>query len=162
MMTEFLAAASIGLGVPGTGVISQPQGQPADPVAIPTRSLLCRPIPPGPPVPGVVVVTIVEEPPDSVTDGRTFTATYDTLGAALSLLVTMHERIPPDTDQLTAIGVQFGPSAQGMRAVGNAAAITGASGIPAVPPTRESLTGAEIDRARQLAEWLWAHRCRKQ
>jgi len=159
MTARFWTVATIGLGALWTRT-ANPQGIAVDPLALPVRALLCRPNPPGPVVPGLLVVTIVEQPPDSITQGRTFTASYDTMGVAISILITMHERVLPNIDQLTAIGVEFGTSAKGVRAVGSTSSAIGTPGVPEMVPRRETLTEADIARARQLAAWLWNHRCR--
>ena len=146
-------------GVLRTSAAKPPQRDTADALAIPTRALMCRPNPPGLVTPGVVFVSLVEEPADSVTEGRTLTARFDSLGTPLSLVISMHERILSDQDQLIAIGVEFGSDTRGVRAVGNVDSLIGASGAPRVPPRREVLTQAELGRGRQLAEWIWRHRC---
>lgn len=153
-----LAIATI--GVLGAGAVSPPQPGNRDPLAIPTRGLLCRPNPPGSVGSGIVVVILVEEPADSVTEGRTFSGTFDSLGVPLSLVVTMHEKLPPDIDQLTAVGVEFGSAPKGVKAVGVVDSLVPASGGRPLP-RREALTETELGHARRLAEWIWDHRCRK-
>ena len=161
MAFNLLVAAVTGLGPLGSNLARVPRDT-VDALAIPVRAIMCRPAQPDSAAAGIVVLAIMEQPPDTSSLGRSFTARYDRSGVALSIVVMMHQRIPPDTDRVTGIGVDFSSSPPaGTRAVGDAAALVPASGVPGVRPRKESLTEAEIARARLLADWLWSHRCGK-
>lgn len=133
----------------------------ADPFSLPTRALLCRPQPDGLGPAGVVHVEIDEEPPDSMTEPRVLNARFDSSGVVLSIGVRLHEHIAPGQDKLTGVAVQFGSPATGIRVTGDPEALIGSQRARSVPPERVPLTETEIGRARQLAAWLWTHRCRK-
>lgn len=80
--------------------------------------------------------------------GREIRAAFDTVGAPLRLTVVMLGRSGQSGRASARLAVSFGTG--------------GDSGVRSIP-VEESvvpLTLSELRRARALAGWLWAHRCR--
>jgi hypothetical protein len=141
--------------LPETGIAQE--GGSKGQLAPPSRGIVCQRAPSPQSGPGDVVLSMAEEPPDSLTEGRSFTARYDSAGGPLSLLVLVHEPLPNGHDRYHGIAVEFGSVTTGFR--------TSAEDTPKADHSQQvqvgkiPLTEMELDQSRTLAFWLWNHRC---
>ena len=157
--TTELLILSLGAGALGSGPAVQSRR--ADPLASPTRPLVCRPASPNANRPGLIPVTLLEAAPDSLTEPRVLAAVFDSTGAPRELFLAMHENLGRKRAVFTAITVVFGDSAKGTRATTDFDPTGDPKARGQLPKTTELMTAAEIRRAGQLAVWIWNHRCGK-
>lgn len=135
--------------------VAQAQQSPVfDPFQLPRAVMLCRKTAQGTSGHGVVFMQIVEEDVDSLTEGRTFTVRFDTLGTPVSLFLLAHERLSERVSIVHGIAAEFGVEPTGMHST-----IDDSLPIEGRLPATLTLSSIEMERARLLAERLVRDGC---
>jgi hypothetical protein len=135
----------------------------SDQLSIPNGTQMCRSVPAEPADSAAYLFQFIDAR-DSSHDRISMIA-FDSAGAPLYMLLSVPGTNPQHERRLYMFAVQFFPTSQGGRSIvpENAAARlpTTAKGdtVGRVTPIEETLTAAEVARAKILAEWFWAHRC---
>jgi hypothetical protein len=124
---------------------------------VPIGAIICQASTPNPTDSGVLVLRVVEQSADSMPEGRTLVASFDSSGVAVSLLVMAFERTAGGKDRIHGIKVKFGNPEVGIRTVVDETNVP----VPGTNPILKEipLTEAEMRRAHALANWLWNHKC---
>lgn len=134
----------------------------SDQLSIPNGTQMCRSVPTEP-ADSIAYLFQFIDARDSSHDRISMIA-FDSAGAPLHMMLSIpgiylqHER------KLYMFAVEFFPTSQGGRLIlpeNTARRPTIAKGdtVGRVAPVEETLTAAEVARAKTLAEWFWAHRC---
>jgi hypothetical protein len=128
--------------------------KPFDPLGVPTGTVRCRPLPLPATAPPSSVGFQLEDGTLLIND-RLISAVYDSLGVPRLLVVTATEQLAGGHPIMHVLSASFPTSepAMGFQLVQP----LGDDGTTESP--REALSSAMIAESRDLAVWLWKHRC---
>lgn len=135
-----------------------------DPLGLPGSTLVCHSLAVDPADSAAFEFEYVEG--SGAATRRISLATFDSAGAPLYLAIHAPWTNPSGENQIHTIIVQFFPEVTGGRLIVSDGATTQTS--PPVNADRaisfkskeETLTDADLARAKVLANWFWSHRCK--
>jgi hypothetical protein len=130
-----------------------------DPLVLPNAVLLCRAKPVTPADSAVFVFHYVD--PVGTNGRRTTSIAFDSIGQPLYIVVTASQADINGDPLIYTVFARFFPKALGGRVnVRNQRASPTDSLVPHPVSVKQDLTNGDIARAKDLADWFWAHRCK--